>query len=280
MKKLSLKRQIKRAFTNPVTVKELRGRMRGKRAFIVVTIYLLFLTTLITLAYGSILATGRSYAGSNARAEDAGNAVFTMVLIAQTILVVIVAPIFTTGAISGEKERQTFELLRTTLLPANRLASGKLLSGLGYVLLLVFASVPLQSIAFMLGGVAVDELLMTQIVLLISAVTYALLGLLFSTIMRSTLAATIISLAVAIGSILISPIFFIMNDIFSWGFNFSYDGELFLSITNLPFSLINVINSYGSFSRLGAFLGYVAFYAGISIYLYLFTIRRIKRVSE
>ena len=90
--------------------------------------------------------------------------VFAAVLGIQAFLIVFIGPAFTAGAISGEKERQTYDLLRTTLLPAGALVRGKLISALGYVFLLVFASVPLQSVAFLLGGVALEELIISQLI--------------------------------------------------------------------------------------------------------------------
>jgi hypothetical protein len=47
-----------------------------------------------------------------------GKAVFAATVLVQLVLVCFIAPGLTATAIAGERERQTFELLRTTLLSA------------------------------------------------------------------------------------------------------------------------------------------------------------------
>ena len=185
-----------RTLRNPVTLKELRGRMRGRRAFVVLTVYLAFMAALITLVYLAFAAISTSPGGPSSR--QAGKAVFGAVLAVQLFLVIFIGPAFTSGAISGEKERKTYDLLRTTLLSARSLVSGKLLSALGYVFLLLIVSIPLMSIAFLLGGVSPIELVVSQLLIAVSAIAYALIGLLYSTMMRTTLAATVSTYATAL----------------------------------------------------------------------------------
>lgn len=183
-----------RAITNnPVAIKELRSRMRGRRAFVVLTIYLIGMSGFISLVYLAYASSASGPFGPDPR--QAGKVVFTAVLANQVILVTFIGPSFTAGAISGEKERQTYDLLRTTLLTANAFVKGKLISALSYVVLLILASIPLQSIAFMLGGVAPVELFLSQLLVLVASVTFALYGLFASSLMRSTLAASVTTFA-------------------------------------------------------------------------------------
>ena len=184
---------VSRLLSNPVTVKELRGRMRGRRAFAVLTLYLLILSGVITIVYLAYNANASGPGVSTAR--TAGKGLFAAVLAVQVFLVAFIGPAFTAGAISGERERQTFDLLRTTLLSAESFVLGKLISALSYVFLLVLVSIPLQSIAFLLGGLSLAELLISQALILSAAVTYALYGLWCSAAMRSTLAATVTTFA-------------------------------------------------------------------------------------
>jgi len=238
-----------RAITgNPVAVKELRSRMRGRRAFVVLTIYLLGMSGFISLVYLAYASSATGPFGPDPR--QAGKAVFTAVLAMQVILVTFIGPSFTAGAISGEKERQTYDLLRTTLLSANAFVMGKLISALSYVVLLIFASIPLQSIAFMLGGVAPVELFLSQLLVLAASVAFALFGLFASSLMRSTLAASVTTFAgtlfVTIGLPTIVGIFagFFGGVLFgtagtTWLTEavLAYAG-LFLSAVNLPATLV------------------------------------------
>jgi ABC-2 type transport system permease protein len=188
---------LPRPLRNPVIVKELRSRMRGRRAFMVLTAYLVLMSGILTLVYfGVASASAGGPFGPGTR--QAGKAVFGAVLAVQVVLVLFIGPAFTSSAITSEKEKQTYDLLRTTLLSARALVAGKLVSALSYVILLIVASVPLQSIAFLLGGISLFELVVSQLLILTTAVAYALIGLFLSSVMRSTLAATVGTFGVAL----------------------------------------------------------------------------------
>ncbi|VAW34306.1 hypothetical protein MNBD_CHLOROFLEXI01-4388, partial [hydrothermal vent metagenome] len=242
------KRFWQRLRENPVTVKELRSRMRGRRAFVVLTVHLLFMSGFITLVYSAFASSASGPFGPDAR--DVGKVIFNSVVGIQVLLVIFVGPSFTAGAISGEKERQTYDLLRTTLLTAKSFVAGKLISALSYVMLLIFAAIPLQSIAFLMGGVAFIELFLSQVIIMVAAVTFALWGLYASSRMRTTLAASVVTfggaLFVTVGipiivglfSAILGPLFFGAATL-SWVVEAAIMyGAFFLAATNLPATLI------------------------------------------
>ena len=239
---------IQRLRENPVTVKELRSRMRGRRAFVVLTVHLLVMSGFITLVYSAFASAASGPFGPDSR--EVGKVIFSSVLGLQVMLVIFVGPSFTAGAISGEKERQTYDLLRTTLLSAKSFVAGKLVSALSYVLLLIFAAIPLQSIAFLMGGVALVELILSQVIVLVGAVTFALWGLYASSRMRTTLASSVVTfggaLFVTVGipvvvglfSMILSP-FFVGAAALSWVAEATLMYVLMvLAATNLPATLI------------------------------------------
>ena len=183
--------------SNPILIKELRGRMRGARAFAVLTVYLLLLSCFTSIIYYAYSASARGPGGGLEMAY-LGRVVFFSIVVLQIFMVTFITPAFTAGAISGERERKTYELLRTTLLPARKLIFGKLASALTYMLLLIMAAVPLESMAFMLGGVVVEELGLALIILLVATFFSAALGLFFSAIVRTTLVSTVLAYATAL----------------------------------------------------------------------------------
>jgi ABC-2 type transport system permease protein len=232
---------------NPITIKELRSRMRGRRAFAVLTIYLLLATALVALIYASVSLNSTP---SPSTSRGAGQATFVTMLFIQGFLVIFMSPAFTAGAISGEKERQTFELLRTTLLSPNAFVLGKLISALSYIFLLIITAVPLLSLSFMLGGITLSEVIISQLLMVVTAVTYAMLGLYFSCRMKSTISASVATLATAFfltaGLPLLALIFGSIFSAFLFsGGGSSWVGEmvlayagLALSVTNLPATLV------------------------------------------
>ncbi len=194
----------RRAFRfNPVMIKELRGRMRGVRAFVVLTVYLGLMGALALLLYLVYSTAGRD--PSSAAAGEIGRVLFNGVFAVELALIVFIAPAFTAGAITGERERQTYDLLRTTLLSDASFVIGKLESALGYVLLLLLAGIPLQSLAFLFGGVSETELILSFLILLVTAVALGTIGIYFSAGMERTLAASVRSYSTAMILMFVTP---------------------------------------------------------------------------
>ena len=182
---------------NPVMMKELRGRMRGIRAFIVLTIYLGLMSAFTALLYliftaSTVQATGSASIGS------IGRVLFIGLVGIELLLIIFIAPAFTAGAITGERERQTYDLLRTTLLASPSFVIGKLESALSYILLLLFSAIPLQSIAFLFGGVTELELILSFVVLTVTAITLGTVGIFFSAVTPRTISASVRSYTVAL----------------------------------------------------------------------------------
>jgi ABC-type transport system involved in multi-copper enzyme maturation permease subunit len=180
-----------------VLAKELRGRMRGARAFIVLSVYMLLLSGFTLLIYGLV-----KLAATSSPTIPAGKIVFLGLVAFQLGLVCFLAPSFTAGVISGERERQTYDLLMTTPLPLPLVVGAKLLAALAYVLLLIVAALPLMSIAVFLGGVAPIEAGIALVLLLASALVCGTIGLCFSAWVRSTIGAA----ALAYGTMML-PVF-------------------------------------------------------------------------
>ncbi len=299
------KQRLKNLGRNPVTVKELRSRMRGRKAFVVLTVYLLVMSLFILLIYAAFAAGSSDPFGPNAR--DVGKAIFAAIVGVQVFLVVFVGPAYTASAISGEKERQTYDLLRTTLLTAKRFVSGKLLSSLAYVFLLILAAIPLQSIAFLLGGVSFLELFVSQIVLLAAAVAFAMWGLFCSASFRSTMAASVATFGGALFITLITPMLgglfiAIISPLLALSATLSWVGEAafaylltLLAATNLPATLITseiffldngaIFLYEQSFSGRAVYLPspwaiFVLLYSLLAFFLYLLTVRKVRKTAE
>ncbi len=182
--------------TNPVMLKELRGRMRGMRAFIVLTVYLGLMSGFMALAY--LTFTSLIGNGSSASAGRAGELLFIGVVGVEMLLIIFIAPAFTSGAITGERERQTYDLLRTTLLASPSFVIGKLESALSYILLLLLAAIPLQSLAFLFGGVSQAEVIIAFVILTVTAIALGTVGIYFSAAAPRTLSASVRTYTVAL----------------------------------------------------------------------------------
>ena len=192
-----------------IGVKELRGRMRGRRAFVILTIYLSLLAGFALMVERIIEAQFSSgFGGMSFQASPAiGQGLFAATLLLMTLQVAFLAPSSTAGAISLEREKQTLELLVTTPISSFAIVIGKLLSALIYVFLLIAASIPLMAAVFVFGGVGPDDVIKGYVVLVVAAIGLGSFGILCSSIVKRTTASTAITifgvLAITIGTIFI-----------------------------------------------------------------------------
>lgn len=177
-----------------ILTKELRGRMRGIRAFLVLSGYLLLLTLFTLFIYFIV----KVAAGTSATVP-VGKIVFLSLAALQLAMVCFLAPSFTAGLVAGEREQQTYDLLMTTPTPLFVIIGAKLIAALAYIFLLIVAALPLMSIALFLGGVAPEEVLVALVLLVATALICGATGLFFSSLLRSTIGAA----ALAYGTLLL-----------------------------------------------------------------------------
>ncbi len=234
------RRRLRRE-SNPLLVKELRGRMRGARAFVVLTVYLLLLSCFTSIVYYTYTVNARGPGGGLEMAY-LGKVIFASVVIIEIFMVTFITPAFTAGAISGERERKTYELLRTTLLSARKLVFGKLSSALTYMLLLILAAVPLESLAFVLGGVVVGELVVALIVLLVTAFAFAAIGILFSSFARTTLVSTVLSYVTALMLTVGLPVLMLISVALVDSFMYDFDPPTWIAEAALMYLLFFLVS--------------------------------------
>jgi ABC-2 type transport system permease protein len=181
-----------RFVSNAVVGKELRSRMRGWRSTIIITIYMAVLGV-IAIAY-LVQQTGPTTSASSM----IGVQLFQALSIFQLFLILFVTPATTAGAISGERQRQTWDLLLVTRLSSFSIVWGKLIAGLAFSLLLVFASLPLFSLVFLFGGVAPDDVVHTYLVFLVTVLLLGVTSLCVSALTPRLAVSMILSNVVAL----------------------------------------------------------------------------------
>ena len=138
------------------------------------------------------------FSSSFSASSEIGRQMFMAIIFLLTLVTLILAPASTAGAISMEREKQTMDLLAVTPISSLAIVLGKLLSALSWILLLLFASIPVVALVFTFGGVSPDDVVRAYAVLLATAFAFGALGLFVSALVRRTQAATVINLVVVI----------------------------------------------------------------------------------
>ena len=158
----------------PVLMKEMRSRMRGLRAPV-----LLLITTGITIAVALliIMLSWSDMDGSGADdMAEVGKTLFIAMVVCQGIICALIAPALTAGCISIEKEQQTLEGLFLTRLSCRNIVLGKLFSSLGFLLLVLLCALPVMSLSFLLGGVALADLGWSFAIILATVALFGAIG--------------------------------------------------------------------------------------------------------
>ena len=142
-----------------------KARLRGGRAFLVLTLFLTVLSLFMLLLFLAV----RSDVGNDpfSAGRTIGKTLFIGVVTIALMQVMIIVPAQAAAAITSERERETFDLLVATLLPSWKIVLGKLFAALAYAVLLIVAVVPLMGIAFFFGGVTAGEVAIALLGLLL-----------------------------------------------------------------------------------------------------------------
>ena len=120
----------------------------------------------------TLIRSARSPAASAARSSasaEIGRAMFSAMLMLLTLIVLVLAPASTAGAISLEREKQTLDLLATTPISSLAIVLGKLCPRCRWVFLLLLASIPVTALVFTFGGVGPDDMVRGYVVLFVTA---------------------------------------------------------------------------------------------------------------
>jgi len=134
---------------NPIFLRVLTTSGRRSRHVWVRAGYLVvMLATLVVILLGEL---GSSLGGTAALAE-LGEKLFHAVSYAQLVLILMLAPIYTVGAITQERDSETFSVLLATPLSNLQIVLGSLLSRLFFVLAILFSTLPLFALLYYFGG--------------------------------------------------------------------------------------------------------------------------------
>ena len=173
---------------NPLVVRELRGGLRSGRRITLLTFCLLVISLFFLGIYLATAATLDANGGGGGAAI--GSAFFPMVVGVELFLICVLTPAQTAGAIVNERERQTYDVLLVTPLSPCQIVLGKLAASLAYMVLLLVAALPIESLAFLMGGVDPSELLFGSLIQLATLALFGSLGLWSSAIFRGSRAST------------------------------------------------------------------------------------------
>jgi ABC-type transport system involved in multi-copper enzyme maturation permease subunit len=193
---------------NPLIAKDAVSRMRSWRAPVVLTLYLGLLGF---SGYAIFVVVAISSGVDRTGAARTGSTVFNSLAVIQMSLVSLFAPALAAGAISGERERQTLDVLLVSRVSAAGIVVGKLVASVAFMLLLILAALPLFAAVFLFGGIDFEQFMVTQLLTVSTALSIGAVSLFLSAFFRRTLPSTVAAYGVAfagmVGTLFIGGLF-------------------------------------------------------------------------
>lgn len=177
---------FKQFFKNPIHTKEFRERFRAPKTIWIISIYLFVIGGILLGFMGISLAEQAFVPGENREYFI----VFSVLLL---VMIGFMAPGLSAGVISGERERQTLNILLTTHLSPMTIVLSKLLTSLAFIGLLILMSIPLYSFIFLFGGVSPTEVFHVFLFYSVNIIFFGCLGLFCSTLVKRTGISTVMA---------------------------------------------------------------------------------------
>lgn len=148
--------------TNPVYKRECMVSARSFRLALVLLVFNGILALVALLNMYSALAQVRL----TAEVQYTGFLdLYMFVASLEFLMLILIMPALTAGSISGERERQTLDLMLTTCMTPADIVLGKLEAALGTMFLMVVSSLPILAMVFVYGGVAISDLILSGMLL-------------------------------------------------------------------------------------------------------------------
>ena len=176
---------------NPVIGRELTERLRGFKAFLAVSVFVWVLALAMFLVFEGTAGTANAFDLSSR--TGVGRVVFETVILIMTVLVLFFVPGLTSGAIAGERERQTLATLQVTMLRTRSILIGKVVAALIFLLLMIVAALPVLAVSYLLGGIRITDILMGVLSVFVVAVLVATMVVAVSSFAKRVQTATLLA---------------------------------------------------------------------------------------
>lgn len=175
---------------NPIVKKDVRVQSRSMKICWGVFAYELILALVFFLAMVVIRQNSR-YSTDNVYSAMVW--LYPVLAVTQIVILGVVVPVRTASSISGEKERQTFDIMMTTDMTPFAIIIGKVMTAIVQSMLFVFASMPIMALSFIIGGMSWSYLFWFLGIALLASFFAASIGILCSSLCKKSISAVIMT---------------------------------------------------------------------------------------
>lgn len=177
-------------YLNPIVKKDIKVQSRSMRICWGIFAYELILALVFFLAMSIIQGNSRYSSGN---IYSAMVWLYPVLAVTQLIILGLVVPVKTASSISGEKERQTFDIMMTTGMSPFSVIMGKVMTAIVQGMFFVAASMPVMALTFIIGGMSWAYLFWFLGIALLVSLFSASIGILCSSLCKRSISAVIMS---------------------------------------------------------------------------------------
>ncbi len=176
-------------YLNPVYKIGLKQSARMKKTVVLLLVYNFLLAGLgLLVFYLTFDREGRM------RENIAYSGILTLYCVMaamEFVMILLIVPASTAGAVAGEREKQTLDILLSTKITPFHIVTCKLAASISMVILLAVSSMPVLAIVFSIGGITLSDMFTFLLLLGVTAVYIGSIGIFFSVCCRKTTMATV-----------------------------------------------------------------------------------------
>lgn len=183
---MGITKRIRQAFSMPLLMRELSQLSARKRTYLFRVLYGSVVALVAWLGTREFITPGQE---PNFDSLGKGLGLLESVAAVQYAVIYFFLPAYCAGLITAEKERDTLQLMLVSKLSPSAIIREKLLSRLIPFALMILISLPVLAVAYSLGGITVDLVWKTALLLTIASVQVASVGMFCSTFFRRTVSA-------------------------------------------------------------------------------------------
>jgi len=184
---------------NPILRNEIKTDSRRFRFYLLLMLYVALLGIPILLIYRLICNEYRIIAQEFI-------ALYMLLACMQAGVLMFVVPALSASTITGEREKQTLDILLTTKMSCRSIIYGKLLGVVSKVVLLIICAMPVYAIMLFLGGIKLIDIINCNLYLIMTTIFVSAMCIWVSTMVKTTKFANVASYFIEIGLIIGFPI--------------------------------------------------------------------------
>ena len=197
---------------NPIVKKDVRVQSRSMKICFGVFAYVLILALAFFLAM-FVIEENNVYSSENIYSQLVW--LYPILAVTQLIILGVIVPVRTASSISGEKERQTFDIMMTTGMTPFSVILGKVMTAIVQSMLFIAASLPIMALSFVVGGMSWGYLFWFFAIALLVSFFSASIGIFCSSLCKRSVSAVIMSYGFYILFFLVTAVPAILYGIYS-----------------------------------------------------------------